>query len=112
MAVKTTILPHPANRVLFSDQAYGNAREDEPMLVPRFPTKSKIYLGTTMETVCCAVPPRRFEPIIEIVCCPGSKGSVKCRNCPSGAIFGTDCPFTISAAPGSVRPTISPTRPG
>jgi hypothetical protein len=36
-----------------------------------------LYLGTTMETCFIAVPPRRFEPIIEIVCCPGSSASVK-----------------------------------
>src|SRR5215472_14440869 len=50
---------------------------------------SPFYLGTTIETCCLAVPPRRFEPITTIVCCPGSKGSVKCRNVPSGSIYAS-----------------------
>src|SRR4029077_4501648 len=65
------------------------------------------YFGTTMDTCFIAVPPRRFEPMIEIVCWPGASCSVKCRKLPSGAMFGTDWPFTIKAAPGSVLPTIS-----
>src|SRR6266702_3160105 len=57
-----------------------------------------------MDTCFIAVPPRRFDPIIEIVCWPGASFSVKCRKLPSGAMFGTDCPLIIRAAPGSVRP--------
>ena len=36
-----------------------------------------------------------------MVCSPGVSGSVKCRKLPSAAMFGTGCPLTISAAPGS-----------
>ena len=44
-------------------------------------------------------------------CGPGSSGSVKWRKFPSGEIFATAWPLMISAAPGSVLPISSATRP-
>src|SRR6516162_5708113 len=57
---------------------------DSPADAKLQPAAPQIYFGTTIETFCVAVPPRRFEPTTTKVCSPGSRGSVKCRNVPSG----------------------------